>query len=125
MNQISPVFVDSVPAEIKEGNLYVSIKFKTCIHLCACGCKNEVVTPLSPSDWLLKYNGEAISLSPSIGNWNFKCQSHYWIKNNEVVWARKWSEDEILDGREQSKRQKTKMGKGRPWYKKIFNTKHL
>lgn len=121
MNQISPVFVDSVPAQITEGSLYVSIKFKTCIHLCACGCKNEVVTPLSPIDWAFRYNGESISLYPSIGNWSFECKSHYWIKNNEVVWARKWREDEILEGREQSKRQKIKKSNRIPWYKNIFN----
>jgi hypothetical protein len=35
----------------------------------------------------LAFDGESISLYPSIGNWNFACQSHYWIRRNEVRWA--------------------------------------
>ena len=64
-----------------------------------CGCGNEVVTPLSPSDWELNYNGESISLHPSIGNWSFDCQSHYWVRNNEIVWAEKWSKERIDNSR--------------------------
>jgi Family of unknown function (DUF6527) len=33
------------------------------------------------------FDGRSISLDPSIGNWGFQCRSHYWIKNNRVVWA--------------------------------------
>jgi hypothetical protein len=71
----------------------VSITYATVLHKCGCGCDNEVVTPLSPSDWQLTFNGEAISLFPSIGNWSFSCRSHYWIKNNEVVWVKDWYEE--------------------------------
>jgi len=28
-----------------------------------------------------------VSLAPSIGNWSFPCNSHYWITGNEVRWA--------------------------------------
>lgn len=80
-------FVDSVPDTLEEGTLYVSIRFKTVIHKCCCGCGNQVVTPLSPSDWKLTFDGRSISLYPSIGNWKFPCRSHYWIKGNKVKWA--------------------------------------
>ncbi|WP_181956102.1 MULTISPECIES: DUF6527 family protein [Dyadobacter] len=70
------------------------------IHLCACGCGNEVVTPLSPADWQLKYDGAVISLIPSIGNWNFPCQSHYWITNNKIKWAASWNKNQIEDSRD-------------------------
>jgi hypothetical protein len=83
-------FVEFVPDELEDGILYVSITYATVLHKCACGCGNEVVTPLSPSDWQLTFNGETISLFPSIGNWSFPCQSHYWIRKNEVVWVRDW-----------------------------------
>jgi len=65
------------------------------LHKCCCGCGNEVVTPLSPSDWQLTFNGETISLFPSIGNWSFPCRSHYWIRKNEVKWAESWAEEII------------------------------
>jgi len=38
-------------------------------------------------------------LEPSIGNWSFPCQSHYWIMNNNVMWARRWSKSEISAAR--------------------------
>jgi hypothetical protein len=88
-------FVKYIPDEIKEDVLYISYEFNTAIHLCACGCKNKVVTPISPIQWCYTYNGESINLSPSIGNWNFDCKSHYWIKKSKVIWADKWDKQTI------------------------------
>ena len=92
-------FVELVPDELDEGKVYVSIVHKTALHNCACGCGMEVVTPLSPTDWQMAFDGESISLHPSIGNWSFPCRSHYWIKNSEIVWATGWSNDRIDRGR--------------------------
>ncbi len=92
-------FVEYIPDELKEGTVYVSIGFATVAHKCCCGCGNEVVTPLSPTDWTLKFDGQSISLDPSIGNWGFDCQSHYWIKRNKVIWATRWSQKRIDAGR--------------------------
>ena len=78
-------FVEFIPSELEEEMIYISIKFKTAVHLCACGCLEKVVTPLTPKDWKLIYDGKSISLSPSIGNWNYKCKSHYWIRKNEII----------------------------------------
>jgi hypothetical protein len=36
-----------------------------------------------------------LSLSDSIGNWSFPCQSHYWIEHSRVHWAGAWSKDMI------------------------------
>lgn len=88
-------FVDRIPDLLEDKVLYVSIEYETVIHKCACGCGSEVVTPLSPADWSLTFNGETISLDPSIGNWSLDCKSHYWIRNNKIVWSSKWSADEI------------------------------
>lgn len=93
-------FVEFIPEKVEEGILYVSIEYCTAIHKCVCGCGNEVVTPLSPTDWKLTFNGKAVTLHPSIGNWNFECQSHYWIKNNKIEFAGRWTEREINLGRE-------------------------
>lgn len=93
-------FVKSVPQELEKGTVYVSIDYATVIHQCCCGCGGEVVTPLSPTDWHLSFDGQTVSLYPSIGNWSFPCQSHYWIRNNQVVWAPKWSKDRIERNRQ-------------------------
>jgi Family of unknown function (DUF6527) len=92
-------FVDAIPDNLDEGVLYASIRFATAIHLCCCGCGSEVVTPLSPTDWSITFDGESVSLRPSIGNWSFPCQSHYWIVHNRIRWARTWNHDEIAAGR--------------------------
>jgi len=88
-------FVEFIPNELEDGILYVSITYTTLLHKCACGCGNEVVTPLSPSDWQLTFNGETISLFPSIGNWSFPCRSHYWIRKNKIVWVAYLSDEMI------------------------------
>lgn len=92
-------FVEYIPTHLKDGTIYISFVFATAVHKCCCGCGNEVVTPISPTDWQLIFDGKSISLYPSIGNWNFACQSHYWIEGNRVKWARKWSKKEIVLGR--------------------------
>ena len=76
-------FVKIVPEELDEHTIYVSTDYTTVVHLCCCGCGREVVTPLSPTDWTLIYDGVSVSLSPSIGNWSFECQSHYWIDREQ------------------------------------------
>lgn len=90
-------FVEFIPDVLEEGILYISIEYCTAIHKCVCGCGNEVVTPISPTDWEITFNGKSVSLSPSIGNWNFDCKSHYWIKNNTIKHVIKWSYCEIED----------------------------
>ena len=88
-------FVENIPEKLDVGVLYVSIEYDTAVHLCACGCGCEVVTPLSPAEWAFEYNGKSVSLSPSIGNWGFPCKSHYWIKKGKIEWAASWSSDKI------------------------------
>ncbi len=92
-------FVELVPSDLEEGVLYLSMIYATTVHLCACGCKNRVVAPLSRAEWTMSYNGDTVSLNPSIGNWDFPCRSHYWIKNGEVVWGRQWTKSEIREGK--------------------------
>jgi hypothetical protein len=93
-------FVEFIPDDLEEGVLYISLEYRTASHRCCCGCGHEVVTPLSPTDWQLTFDGETVSLSPSIGNWSFPCQSHYWVRAGRVSWARQWSRQEIDAGRE-------------------------
>ena len=88
-------FVEFIPDELKDDTIYVSIPYATVVHKCCCGCGTEVVTPLSPTDWTLIFDGESLSLDPSIGNWSFDCKSHYWIKRDRVYWAERWSKKQI------------------------------
>lgn len=94
------VFVEYIPDEPEPGALYVSIEYATTVHLCCCGCGLEVVAPLSPTDWRLVFDGESVSLEPSIGNWAFPCRSHYWVRRSQVVWAERWSQQQVETGRE-------------------------
>jgi Family of unknown function (DUF6527) len=96
---ITHEFVEYIPAELAEGVLYVSITYRTAVHRCVCGCGNKVVTPISPADWQLLYDGDTISLNPSIGNWNFPCRSHYWIRHDQIRWSGSWTDDRIAAGR--------------------------
>ena len=79
------LFVDSIPATLQDGVLYVCIKHRVVSHLCACGCGQRIDTPIDPDEWRLTYNGESISLWPSIGNYDIPCHSHYFITNNNAV----------------------------------------
>ena len=86
INELTPIYIDIVPDNLEEGKLYISFKYNIVTHLCACGCKNEVVTPLNNIGWKLTNMFDKISLTPSIGNFNFPCKSHYYIRDNKIIW---------------------------------------
>jgi hypothetical protein len=90
-------FVELMPAKLEDGIVYISMQFATASHLCFCGCGEKVVTPFSPTDWKLMFDGETISIGPSIGSWDFPCQSHYWITRNVIHWAPKWTRARVLE----------------------------
>jgi Family of unknown function (DUF6527) len=92
--RVEPQFVEFVPDVLDEGVVYVSIPYGAIVHRCCCGCGEKVSTPLSPAQWELTYDGEQISLSPSVGNGALPCNSHYFITRNEVRWARPLSKAE-------------------------------
>lgn len=94
IKELEPVFVESFPTPLHPGALYVSTRFSTAAHLCACGCGREVITPLSPAQWAVKFDG-AVSVWPSIGNWTFPCRSHYIIDRGRVRWSRDFTDREV------------------------------
>lgn len=57
-------FVESFPTVMEQAVLYISIPYRTCGHLCCCGCGLEVVTPLSPAQWSVTFDGQNVSLRP-------------------------------------------------------------
>ncbi|MBS1759568.1 MAG: hypothetical protein JST23_05520 [Bacteroidetes bacterium] len=104
-------FVEFIPDILEEGVLYISVDYCTAVHKCICGCGNEVVTPISPTDWELRFDGKTVSLSPSIGNWSFECKSHYFITRNKIRLARHWEDWEIEEGRKEDAESKKKFFK--------------
>ena len=96
---ITAKFVDAIPSTIEDGVIYVSAEYGTAVHKCCCGCGQEIVTPLGPTDWRVTLDGAAVSVYPSIGNWSFPCKSHYWINHGRIQWAERWSEEQIRYGR--------------------------
>lgn len=124
-----------IPKELKPRVLYVSEEFGAAAHLCACGCCSKVRTPLGPTEWALEETGSGATLEPSIGNWQQACQSHYLIYQGEVIWADKWTPEQIAAGRrlEGKRRQNyydsldreraTTLRKFWRWLKGLFHTR--
>ena len=94
-DRLEHCFCKHIPELIEPGVLYVSMEYTTATHCCCCGCGEEVVTPFTPTDWIMMFDGEAISLWPSVGNWTLTCRSHYVIRDGNVIEARPWTDEEI------------------------------
>lgn len=101
-------FVEHIPEHLEAGILYVSLEYATAAHRCCCGCGEEVVTPFTPTDWKMTFDGESISLSPSIGSWTLKCRSHYVIVRGEVLQAPQWSDEQVAAERRRDRAAKTR-----------------
>lgn len=99
-------FVRNVPRELEPGVLYISMEYATAVHSCCCGCGERVVTPFTPTDWHMTFNGESVSLHPSVGNWNQKCRSHYVIRQGRVLEAGPWSNAQVEAERRRDKKAK-------------------
>jgi hypothetical protein len=99
IDSIRPEYVESFPDVLLDAVLYISKRFRTSCHRCCCGCGAKIVTPIRPTEYRLTDHDGLISLHPSIGNWDHPCQSHYVIKNNTILWAKKMSRKEIAQGR--------------------------
>lgn len=100
MERIKLLKVHYLPNELEEGLLYVSEEFGVAGHLCPCGCKNKIITPLDKTEWSFKEIMNKPTLYPSIGNWQLPCKSHYWIIEGTIEWSYPWSEEQIIEGRE-------------------------
>lgn len=99
MSEIKLQRVVTMPRELAPGILYVSEEFGVAGHLCACGCGHKVIVPLGPAEWTFVEKSGHPTLSPSIGNWQLPCRSHYLIIDGRIVWAGQWTEAQVLAGR--------------------------
>jgi hypothetical protein len=111
--RIYPVFTSIIPDVLDRDKVYISLDYNTVAHLCACGCGEEVVTPLQPSEWKMIYDGETVSLHPSIGNWSYQCRSHYWIRESQIVWAEDWSDQQVKRARKLEAQKKNLASNGK------------
>ena len=108
MTKIRLERVHYMPQDLTPGVLYVSEEFGAAAHLCACGCGTKVRTPLAPTEWSLRETDNGPTLRPSVGNWQQACQSHYLITDGEVVWAERWTAEEIAEGRRREEKRRRK-----------------
>ena len=102
-------FVRHLPDELRPGILYISMEYATASHLCCCGCGEEVVTPFAPAQWKMTFDGDAVSLHPSVGNWLLACRSHYVVRQGRVHEAAPWSNAQIATGLAHDKAARAKM----------------
>jgi hypothetical protein len=81
---IEPVFIEEfIPDVLEPNKVYISEQYKCAVHSCLCGCGEKTIMPLSEKyGWSLIKNDGKVSFTPSIGNYNFECKSHYVITNN-------------------------------------------
>ena len=92
--EIRPEYVINIPAELEENVIYISKEYSGSAHNCLCGCKSRIFLPINQPDhsfelfrtygWNLIENQKGISFTPSIGNYNLPCKSHYIITNNKA-----------------------------------------
>jgi Family of unknown function (DUF6527) len=101
-------FVQHIPDGLEPGVLYISMEYGTAAHRCGCGCGEEVVTPFTPTDWKMTFDGETVSLNPSIGNWTLPCRSHYVIKRGRVIEAGPWTDKQVEGERQRDRAAKAR-----------------
>ncbi|MGI0134276.1 MAG: DUF6527 family protein [Candidatus Micrarchaeaceae archaeon] len=119
---IRPEYVDSFPKVLEEGVIYISRRFSTACHSCCCGCGTKTVTPIRPTEYSLSEKGGLVTIQPSIGNWNYPCQSHYLIRDNQILWAGGMTRAQIEKGRALDDAEKARyLGQsGESWWSKLW-----
>ncbi len=87
-----PMVTDDLPDNLDLATVYLIGEGTpwSAALVCPCGCGATIQLSLIPNDdprWKVKDHGNGrVSLHPSI--WRTKgCESHFWLKNNRVVWA--------------------------------------
>lgn len=100
LTEIKLLRVYYIPKTLEPGILYMSKEFGAALHLCACGCGLKVSTPIGPTDWSVEDTPAGPTLVPSVGNWQFPCKSHYFIREGRIVWAGAWTPEQITSGRQ-------------------------
>lgn len=81
------VFVEHIPEQLEEGVLYVAPHFECAVHKCMCGCGEIICTPITSGQWEWEFDRYNVTLHPSIGNFQYPCKSHYFLRKGQVQWC--------------------------------------
>ncbi len=87
-------FVNSmsdVPDRVEKTIYVVGATPKWVIFDCPCNKNHRLKVPLMKSvspHWRLTRHGKTVSLSPSLSVADGPCDSHFWLRQNRVEWAR-------------------------------------
>ena len=66
--------------DMEDNVIYISDEYGISEHKCMCGCGNLVAMPIGKNEWSYKIDASnRISMSPSVGNYQLQCKSHYII----------------------------------------------
>lgn len=99
VDEIKPVLVLELPKsakDMKQGVLYLKQNKEDgtyeSFHLCPCGCGEPVYLQYGGKGWDLKLNMEgdelkSVTINPSVGCFDFPCKSHYFIRDNKIIWV--------------------------------------
>lgn len=98
IDEIKPVLVMELPKSVndmKHGILYLKHNEDDTyesFHLCPCGCGEPVYLLYGGKGWniTLSINGrglKSVTISPSVGCFDFPCKSHYFIRENKIIWV--------------------------------------
>lgn len=83
---VKPVTVEYIPEkeDMIQNEIYISVEYKTAVHLCLCGCGNLSVTHfMDDSGWRVYLRANlGLSIMPSILNTNCPNRYHYIITDN-------------------------------------------
>jgi hypothetical protein len=61
-------FVHYIPEQLEPNVIYISMDYATAAHSCCCGCGEQVITPFTPTDWNLTFDGITGKLPTSVLN---------------------------------------------------------
>lgn len=88
LESLEPVFVETIPDTIEPGKIYISEKYGGATWLCPCGCGDNAHIPFNKWNeaWTMTKNGDLVTFTPSI-QMRYGCQSHYFIRDNKIIWA--------------------------------------
>lgn len=72
-----------IPVELSEGILYYSQEYGATVHLCPCGCGEQVRRAIRPGEWSITIRSGRATMVPSI--YVRKCATRYIVDNNQFV----------------------------------------
>lgn len=90
------VVADNLPhtKDLDQDTIYHSPAYKIVRFLCPCGCGHEIMLRTAPEvdvqgrKWKVELIDKKITLHNSVFvSWNGGCQSHFFIRKNQVQWA--------------------------------------